>query len=413
MEKVLYLIDGSGYIFRAYYAISPLSTKDGFPTNALYGFTRMLLKTLREKGAQYLAVAFDSGRETFRREIFTEYKANRAECPDDLNAQIPYFRQIVEALGITTFEAPGYEADDVIGSIIAVHKECVDKIVIVSGDKDLMQLVSDKIIVWDSMKDRVYDREKVKEKFGVYPEQLRDYLALVGDSSDNIPGLKGVGAKTAAQLLNKWKDINTLVNSLTEIENDKSIRGRAKIVEQLRTNLKALNLSKKLVTIRDDISDYITVDGELKEKISSWSCEKFLKSVELKDKDREKLKELFEQFEFSSLLKEFNLNAPSVIKSSSSFTVKIAHKKNFKDFLQEILKQKEFAFDLETTSLNVFQAKVCGISFCWSKNNGWYLPIYHKNYQDGLSFQELKPYLEKIFSLSSLKIGHNLKYDIN
>jgi len=195
--ETTYLIDGSGYIFRAFYAIQRLSTSTGFPTNALYGFVRMLLKTLTLANSSRVAIIFDAGKKTFRNDLYQEYKANRRECPPELVEQMPYFRDLARALGLPVLELPGYEADDIIATLTRELASHDGPVVVVSGDKDLMQLVSEKVQIWDTMKDKKYGIPDVIEKFGVGPEQVTEFLALTGDTSDNVPGVSGIGPKTA------------------------------------------------------------------------------------------------------------------------------------------------------------------------------------------------------------------------
>jgi len=249
MKDTIYLFDGSAYIFRAFYATPHLTNSEGFPTNALYGFTRMCLKFLKETMPGHAVMVFDAGQKTFRNELYEEYKANRDECPEDLREQMPYFRDISKALGFPVVELPGYEADDVIGTLTKALRSLDYSVVIVSADKDLMQLVSEQVSMWDTMRDKHYDREAVHEKLGVYPEQVIDYLAIAGDSSDNIPGLKGAGPKTAIQLIEGYGSIENIILSASEIAEDKNIRSRKKISEILQSNSDILRLSKELVTI--------------------------------------------------------------------------------------------------------------------------------------------------------------------
>ena len=200
-HETTYLIDGSGYIFRAFFAIQRLSTKDGFPTNALFGFLKMILKTMAQANSSKVAIIFDAGKKTFRNDLYPEYKANRDECPPELVQQMPYFRELSRAIGLPVLECPGYEADDIIATLTAKLVAQKKDVVIVSGDKDLMQLVNDHVTIWDTMKDKRYKAPEVTEKFGVGPSQVTEVLALTGDTSDNIPGVDGVGPKTATQLM--------------------------------------------------------------------------------------------------------------------------------------------------------------------------------------------------------------------
>jgi len=202
--KTLYLVDGANFVYRAYYAIRSLSNSKGFPTNALYGFANMLLKLLREEKPDYIAICFDRPEPTFRDEMYAEYKANRKAPPDDLVQQFPYVTPLTEALGLPIVEKPGYEADDVIGTLAEKFASDDLRVVIVSGDKDLMQLVGKNVSILDEMKSLRIGPEEVRDKFGVGPEQVVDVLALMGDSSDNIPGVSGVGPKTAKRLVAEY-----------------------------------------------------------------------------------------------------------------------------------------------------------------------------------------------------------------
>ncbi|MCB0331744.1 MAG: DNA polymerase I, partial [Bdellovibrionales bacterium] len=274
MKDTIYLFDGSAFIFRAFFATPRLTNSEGFPTNALYGFTRMVLKFLRDVAPQHALMVFDAGAKTFRNEIYKEYKANRSECPEDLVPQMPHFRTISKALGFPVVELPGYEADDIIGTLTKALTALSHNVVIVSADKDLMQLVTDKVSMWDTMRDKRYGPDQVVEKLGVWPEQVIDYLAIAGDSSDNIPGLKGAGPKTAVQLVTKYGSVENILNAVSEIREDKSIRSRNKIAETLEGAEEILKLSKELVTIRCDAPvEFTHLVEELGEPLPSRSEE--------------------------------------------------------------------------------------------------------------------------------------------
>ena len=216
-KSPVYLIDGSAYFYRAYHAVAPLTTANGLPTNAAYGFTNILLRVIREKSPEFLAVAFDSKGPNFRHEMYSDYKANRPPMPDDLAVQIPYIKKIVKAHNILTMEQKGVEADDLIASAARQLAAEGHKIIVVSGDKDLLQLVGDDIIIWEPMKDVVMDREGVKKKYNVGPEHLLDFFALMGDKSDNIPGVPGVGPKSAEKLINEFGSLENLYDNLDEL----------------------------------------------------------------------------------------------------------------------------------------------------------------------------------------------------
>ena len=224
----LFLIDGSSYIFRAFYAIPALNNAAGLPTNAIFGFTNILLKFLKQYKPEYVAVALDAGRETFRNEMFAAYKGNRPEAPADLIPQFPYFRKVLDALNLPLLELPGYEADDIIATLCdrLADKGC--ELVVVSSDKDLMQLVTNGVKLLDSAKDRWIGTDEVREKFGVSPEQVIEVMGLMGDAVDNIPGVKGIGEKTAGALIQQFQTLENLYDHLDEIEQMK-LRGAARV----------------------------------------------------------------------------------------------------------------------------------------------------------------------------------------
>jgi len=247
----LYLIDGSSYIYRAFHALPPLTSPRGVPTQAVYGFTTMLLKLLGDVEPGYLAVIFDAPGRTFRDELFESYKAHRPPAPDDLKAQIPRIHEVVDAFHLCKVVESGVEADDVIATLVlryAAEFDCV----VITGDKDLMQLVGPTVRLWDTMRDRWIDAAAVREKFGVAPNQVIDLMALMGDSSDNVPGVNGVGPKTAAALIDHFGDLDTLFSRLDEVPNLK-IRGAAKLAERLRAGEDSARLSRSLVTLRSDV----------------------------------------------------------------------------------------------------------------------------------------------------------------
>lgn len=403
-SDTIYLVDGSGYIFRAYYAVRPLSTKAGLPTNALFGFTKMLEKLLRDLGAKYVVVAFDTGVPTFRHDLYAEYKANREECPEDLAPQMPYFRRIVKAMGIPCLERDGYEADDIIATL-AVKAEGAGYLVkIVSGDKDLTQLVDDSVQVWDAMRDILYDAGKVREKFGVDPAQMQDYLAITGDSSDNIPGVKGVGPKGAQRLLEHFGSIERLVENPEEIEALKGLRGAKSIRAKIESAGKTLRLSKNLVKLDTEVEPFLSmsVPDELQ-----W------RGVE-----HAQLAELFHELEFTTMLESIESAAG---KASNGAEMRAAEKDyrtvaqdGFDAFLEELTAAPEFAFDTETTSLDIKEAELLGISFCWEEGRAYYLPLASCVERDRcVDKEEAITRLAPIFgNPAQKKIGLHLKFDI-
>ena len=283
-----YLIDGSGYIFRAYYALPPLSRKsDGLPTGAVSGFCSMLFKLLEDARADdskqkptHFAVIFDSARKNFRNEIYKEYKANRSEAPDDLAPQFEYIRKSVKAFNLPSIELLNYEADDLIATYVKQISKLGAKVTVISSDKDLMQLVSKDIRLYDPMKSKVIGEKEVLEKFGVKPNQVVDVQSLAGDSSDNIPGVPGIGIKTAAELIQKYKNLDTLLKNAAEIKQNKRR-------ETLIQNKDQAILSRKLVTLKDDVP--------IKDELSSFL---------LKDVNKENLFNFLREMEFNRLLSQ-------------------------------------------------------------------------------------------------------------
>ena len=393
-SKSLYIIDGSSYIFRAYFGIRQfLSTSKGFPTNALYGFINMLQKVVKDEKPDYLCVAFDSKEKTFRHDIYPDYKANRDAPPEDLAKQFPYFEPLVDAFNISSIRIPGYEADDIIGTLALKGSKAGFRVVIVSGDKDMMQLVGPKVQMLDTMKNKRIGVDEVKEKFGVPPEKVIEVMGLMGDSSDHIPGVKGVGPKTATELIQKYGSIKELYKCIDEIE-------KKKLKEKLVQDKERALLSRKLVTI----------DTAMKLECS-------LDDLKVRPSKNEDLRKLFSEFEFSSML--------AVLESGSEETSKTTRplKKNYETVLTEaafnkwikkLKKNKIFALDLETTSLRPVQARAVGVSFSCNTGEACYIPLAHSylGVPDQLGvdwvFDKLKPILE---DPEIKKVGQNIKYD--
>jgi DNA polymerase-1 len=401
-----YLIDGSGYIFRAFYAIQRLTTKSGFSTNALYGFMRMLLKTMSQASSSQVVIVFDAGKKTFRNDLYPEYKANRTECPPELVEQMPYFRELSRAIGLPVLERPGYEADDIIATLTDELTKQGKPVVIVSGDKDLMQLVSGGVTIWDTMKDARYGIPGVVEKFGVTPDKVVDILALTGDTSDNVPGVNGVGPKTATQLVQKYGTVENILSCLEEIRTDKEIRNREKIVETIKQNTDQLKLSRRLVEVDRKVPLSAIADEEI-------NLEHLLERKEI---DADHLAELFEKFEFTSLFKEFTHILATAKKGAkeSDFTYKSVFASDFAAWAEDFLAQNDFSFDIETTSLSVHEAKIVGISFCWNDKEAYYIPLGHKNCDNQVSWETFKNAVQAHFANPHVhKCGQNIKYDIS
>ncbi|MFQ5881935.1 MAG: 5'-3' exonuclease H3TH domain-containing protein [Candidatus Methylomirabilales bacterium] len=274
----LYLIDGSSYIYRAFFALPPLSNSRGLPTNAIYGFTNMLLKVLRQHAPEHVAVVFDAGGETERHREFEAYKAQRPPMPDTLAPQIPYIYEVVEALHVPTLMEEGYEADDIIGTVATRAATDGFQVTIVSGDKDLFQLVGPAIQVYDPMRDKTYGAQAVEERYGVPPRAMPDLMSLTGDAVDNIPGVPGVGEKTASALIQEFGTVENLLSSLDRVK-------RPKLREALKSHAEQIRMNRALVTIRTGLPPFISAQA-LRRQIPDW----------------ERLRVLFREFEFMRLL---------------------------------------------------------------------------------------------------------------
>jgi DNA polymerase-1 len=405
-----YLIDGSGYIFRAYYALPPLSRKsDGLPTGAVSGFCSMLFKLLEDSRSDdsihkptHFAVIFDSAKKNFRNDIYSEYKANRSETPEDLIPQFEHIRKAVKAFSLPSIELINYEADDLLATYAKQIVEAGAKVTIISSDKDLMQLVSEKIRLYDPMKNKVLGENEVFAKFGVKPNQVIDVQSLAGDPSDNIPGVPGIGVKTAAELINKYKTLDVLLKNINEIPQNKRR-------ETLLINKDKAILSKKLVTLKDDVP--------VKEK-----PEDFI----MKNVDREKLFEFLREMEFNRLLGQaisfYGETQISDSNKSSQIKKKLEKKintKNYECILDEknldkwikVLEEKTvIAVDTETSSLNPLEANLVGVSFSYAPNKACYIPLAHKekSLNKEIVLKKIKPLLE---DPSVKKVGQNIKFD--
>lgn len=389
MNNEVYLVDGSAYIYRAYHAISPLTTSQGLPTHAVYGFLNILRRILREKNPVYLAVAYDSRGPVFRHEMYGAYKANRAAMPDDLRIQIPYIKDLVRAFNICSFEIPGVEADDIIASAARKLSRQGHQVVVVSGDKDLLQLVGEQVRVWEPMKDRVMDSQAVRDKYNVGPEQLLDCFALIGDSSDNIPGVPGIGPKTAETLINQYGNLEGIYTHLLEMK-------QSKMRERLMESREAAFLSRDLIRLKEDL--------ELPEGLDVYK---------LPAPDQEQLQELYATLEFTSLIEEKKTGAPI---PTDGFV--LVQSEEELQVLEQVLAQASLlVIDTETTSICARTAGLVGISLCVDLERAWYIPLNHRDEKGGRLPGQLDPAyvaerLRPFFEAGSLpKLGHNIKYD--
>jgi DNA polymerase-1 len=400
-QKTLCLVDGSSFLFRAFHAVPPLNNSKGEPTNAIHGVSNMLRKLINDYQSDYMAVVFDAAGKTFRNDLYDQYKAHRPPMPDDLRVQIEPLHHLIRAMGLPLIMESGIEADDVLG-ILAQHAEQQGfKVVIATGDKDMAQLVTDNIILENTMNNTRMDIQGVIDKFGVKPEQIIDYLALIGDSSDNIPGVPKVGPKTAAKWLEQYQTLDNLIAHADEI--------KGKIGENLRASLGFIPLAKQLTTIKCDL-------------VLPYGIE----DLKRKPVDNAELKALLTELGFSSWLKTLG-NQPEVKQPEAISTTPMTHKApsevhyetiltqtQFDHWLNQLEQAELFAFDTETTSLDYSKAEIVGVSFAVEIGKAAYLPLAH-NYLDAPKqlnrtdvLERLRPLLE---NPNKAKLGQNLKYD--
>lgn len=385
MEKII-LVDGSSYLFRAYHALPFLSNSQGEPTGAILGVINMLKKLTQKYQTDHIVVVFDAEGKSFRHDMFADYKANRKKMDDELRVQIKPLLEIIEKMGFPLIIEKNVEADDVIGTLARSFKDDFE-VVIVTGDKDMAQLVTDNVVLFDSMKDVVTDPAKVVEKFGVKPEQIIDYLALMGDSSDNIPGVPNVGPKTAVKWLQTYNDIEGVIAHQGEI--------KGKVGDNLRNNIELLRLSYELATIKCDLNLPLSLET--------------LKRGEV---DKEYLQETFKRYEFSSLMKEFEVKDVPTKEVTRSYKTLLLEE-DFEKFVKKLSAVEVFAFDTETDSLDTQEAALVGMSFCYEEGNAVYIPLQHRylGVPQQLSLDFVLDKLKPIFANSSKKIAHNFKFD--
>lgn len=389
----LVLIDGSSYLYRAFHALPPLTNSKGEPTGALHGVLTMIQKLIREEQPGHVAVVFDAPGKTFRDELFADYKATRPPMPDDLRSQVQPILDAVEAMGLPLLRVTGVEADDVIGTLCKQAASRGLSVLVSTGDKDLAQLVNDKVTLINTMNDSRMDREGVKTKFDVYPEQIIDYLALVGDTSDNIPGVPKVGAKTAAKWLNLYASGDGIIENADEI--------KGKVGDSLRENVEQLRLSRELATIREDVELDIGVDD-----------------LSPKPADIPRLRELYGRFELRTMLGQLddaNEQSVAVVEKSDDTNYEtVLDWDAFDRWLAKIEKAELTAFDTETTSINYMEAEIVGLSLSVQANEAAYIPVAHDypGAPDQLPRDEvLKKLRNWLQDDKQKKVGHHLKYD--
>ena len=393
MPKLI-LIDAHSYLHRAFHALPPLTTSKGEPVNAIYGFARTLFKLIAEQKPDYVAVCFDAPGPTFRTQMYSEYKATRKETDPDLRAQFPLSRELAQSMGLACFEKLGYEADDLIATLAKRGEKQGFDVVVISGDKDILQLVNERIQVWNENKQVHYDAAAVREKWGVGPEQIADVLTLMGDSSDNIPGVPGVGEKTAVKLIQDFGSLDGLLKSLEKVQ--------GKLKEKLDSSREHIARSRKLVQLETEAP--VDVD---------WDA------CRLRPQAPETLVPFLKRMEFFRLLND--LFAKGVLATPQAETQKFAERyetvlgeRQLKELADRLKASKRFAFDVETTGLNLETARLVGISFAWAPGEAAYLPVGH----DYLGVPEQLPLEKALKALRPAledekipKVGQNLKFD--
>lgn len=415
MPKKVCLIDGSGYIFRAFYALPPLSTPSGTPVNAVLGFMNMFMRLTAKIGCDYCLVLFDAKRKNFRNEIFPDYKGTRKEIPEELIPQFPIIHKVVEVLNLNHLEMEGYEADDLIATYARKAREEGDEVVVVSADKDLMQLIRDGVEFYDSMKDKFFTPEDVKEKFGVYPDKVVDVQALAGDSTDNVPGVAGIGLKTAAELINQFGSLDEVLARAAEIKQNKRR-------ETLLANIENAEISRRLVKLKDDVP----VEHEL----SEYVC---------KAPDKDKVMAFVDEYYLNSLrpraekwVSEQCARCGERVETRSQEVVKhyelVQDEAALKRWADKILQAGKFALDTETTGLDPFKDKIVGFSLAVGAGEACYVPLAHGGAQNSpdlfgatehsdikqISTAVAAKYLKPLLADKSvLKIGHNIKFDMH
>lgn len=389
-RKTLVLIDGSSYLHRAFHALPPLMTSKGEPTGAVYGVVNMIKKMINDYKPNYIAVVFDAKGKNFRHDIYPQYKATRPPMEKDLQVQIKPLHEVIQALGLPLLMVEGVEADDVIGTLARNAAENGFAVLISTGDKDIAQLVDKDITLVNTMNNTTMDEKVVKEKFGVAPSRMTDYLTLVGDTSDNIPGVSGVGPKTAVKWLEEHGTLENIIKHATEI--------KGKVGESLRASLDQLPLIRELVTIKHDLKLDISFDN-----------------LSMQTADDKKLIELFTHLEFKNWLAGLVGNKQEQTIGEEKYHV-ILTEKDFEPWYEKLHHAKAFAFDLETTSLDVIQAEIVGLSFALDIGTAVYIPVAHdyegvpKQLERSYVLRKLKPLF---VDPHKIKFGQNIKYDMS
>lgn len=405
MDKVLYIIDASAYIHRAYHAIRPLSTSTGIPTNAVYGFIKLINKIKKEQEPDYIAVSFDHPSKNFRHQLSPTYKANRKEIEQDLIKQMPIAKQAVKAMQLAYFEQEGFEADDIIATLAKKAEKQGVKVVIVTGDKDLFQLVNENIHIWNESKNIMYDKEKVFERYGLYPDKIVDMLALMGDSCDNVCGIKGIGEKTAVKLINTYGSVEGI------IANADNIKG--KISQAIKDGTNDVLLSKKLVQLELDVPIKFLIDDMKFNDNLFENAQDFLKQYELYSFIPNRQQEnIFQVSDFQKINKQ-NVNKEQIPHKEIKINVVVIDTlEKAKNLQEKLLQQNEIAINIETVGTDVMQYLVVGVSLCYAQNDNYYIPINHNDFiLQQIKQEDFVEIFKPIFENEKINfIGYDLKF---
>lgn len=393
MKKIV-LVDGSSYLFRAYHALPNLTNSQGEPTGAIIGVINMLKKLPAMYDTEYVAVVFDPKGKNFRHEMYPEYKANRKSMDDELRVQIEPLHEIIQKMGFPLIIHDGVEADDVIGTLAQDLESQGYDVVISTGDKDMAQLVTEKVVLYDSMKNVTTDIAKVLEKYQLKPSQIIDYLALMGDASDNIPGVPKVGPKTAVKWLHEYENIEGVIANAYKV--------KGKVGESLRDNIDLLRLSYELATIKCDLELNLTIDD-----------------LKCKEVDKQYLADAFTRYEFKSLLRGLDVDAKSIFDKTQTKSVEVDYKtiateQELDSLVAELQSCESFSFDTETDSLDTVEANLVGLSFCMKEGQAYYIPLQHRylGVPQQLDLSYVLGQLKPVFAdVAKVKVAHNFKFD--
>src|SRR5438132_8106326 len=445
----MYLVDAHSLIFQVFHAIPEMSSPSGLPTNALFGFTRDMLFLRMEKKPDYLVCVFDMPGKTFRDDFFPEYKAHRSPPPNDLMLQIPLIYQMLEAMRIPVLGKERFEADDVIATVARVGAERGLEVFVCTSDQDYRQLIGDRVKLYNLRKHAIFDRATLLEDWGIAPEQVIDLQALVGDSVDNVPGVPGIGLKTATKLLQEFGSIDNLMKCIDQVGGCKGLRGAKSIEEKLRAAADKIDISRRLVRLDTDVEVEMNWDAwglhawhasRLLTLFREWGFRGFADTVrkegsgirdqgsEVRDQEtevRDQESAVESQAPAESLdegqgvqgeLFPFGENVPANGELATRKTNAVYHlvdtPEKFKDFLKELRKQKRFALDLETTTISTLQSKIVGLAFSWKADEGWYLALRGPENEATLDADETLRELAKILENSKIaKVNQNIKFD--